>query len=147
MVAEAACTSVPWTIIPMVITGVQDYIAAGQFRDGEQLIDASIAKPGTILVFLEPIHGDGLADVTSGSTYIVNAYTSNHDEISSKETGTFQGFVLHAIDALGLVHALMLRIQAFVAAYQDVGFDRSLIIARVSVDGFGRAKSRPMRSK
>ena len=86
-------------------------------------------------------------DVTAGSNCIVNAYTSNHDKISSKETGTFQGFVLHAIDALGLVHALMLRIQAFVAAYQDVGFDRSLIIARVSVDGFGRAKSRPMRSK
>jgi len=112
MVAEAACTSVPWTIIPMVITGVQDYIAAGQFRGGEQLIDASIAKPGTILVFLEPIHRDGLADVTAGSNCIVNAYTSNHDKISSKETGAFQGFVLHAIDAVGLVHALLLRIQA-----------------------------------
>src|SRR5262249_38330927 len=40
MIAEAACTSLPWTIIPMVITSVQDYIAAGQFRGGEQLIDA-----------------------------------------------------------------------------------------------------------
>ena len=37
MVAEAACISKPWTIIPMVVTGVQDYIAAGQFRGGEQL--------------------------------------------------------------------------------------------------------------
>jgi arginine decarboxylase len=37
--AEAACNSVPWTIIPMVVTNVQDYIAAGQFRGGEQLID------------------------------------------------------------------------------------------------------------
>jgi multidrug resistance efflux pump len=112
MVAEAACTSLPWTIIPMVVTSVQDYIAAGQFRGGEQLIDASAAKPGTILVFLEPLEKNGLTDVTAGSTCIVNAYTSNHEEIASKDTGAFKGFVLHAIDAVGLVHALLLRIQA-----------------------------------
>src|ERR671912_1554273 len=40
MVAEAAYASKPWTVIPMVVTEVQDYIAAGQFRGGEQLIDA-----------------------------------------------------------------------------------------------------------
>jgi multidrug resistance efflux pump len=112
MIAEAACTSLPWTIIPMVITSVQDYIAAGQFRGGEQLIDASAAKPGTILVFLEPLEKDGLADVTAGSNCMVNAYTSNHEVIASKETGAFKGFALHAIDAVGLVHALLLRIQA-----------------------------------
>jgi multidrug resistance efflux pump len=112
MVAEAACTSVPWRIIPMVITNVQDYIAAGQFRGGEQLIDASAAKPGTILAFLEPMEKDGLADVTAGSTCIVNAYTSNHEEISSKDTPALKGFVLHAIDTVGLVHAMLLRIQA-----------------------------------
>jgi multidrug resistance efflux pump len=112
MAAEATCTSLPWTIIPMVITGVQDYIAAGQFRGGEQLIDASAVKPGTILVFLEPLDKNGLTDVTAGSTCIVNAYTSNHEEIASKDTSAFKGFVLHAIDAVGLVHALLLRIQA-----------------------------------
>jgi multidrug resistance efflux pump len=112
MVAEAACTSLPWTIIPMVITSVQDYIAAGQFRGGEQLIDASAARPGTILAFLEPLEKDGLADVTAGSSCIVNAYTSNHEEIASKDTGALKGFVLHAIDAVGLVHAMLLRIQA-----------------------------------
>jgi hypothetical protein len=112
MIAEAACVSLPWTIIPMVITSVQDYIAAGQFRGGEQLIDASAAKPGTILAVLEPIQKDGLEGVTAGSTCIVNAYTSNHEVISSKDTGTLHGVVLHAIDALGLVHAMLLRIQA-----------------------------------
>ena len=40
MVAEATCISKPWTIIPMVVTSVQDYIAAGQFRGGEQLLEA-----------------------------------------------------------------------------------------------------------
>ncbi|HZR77436.1 HlyD family secretion protein [Bradyrhizobium sp.] len=114
MVAEAACTSLPWTIIPMVITSVQDYIAAGQFRGGEQLIDASAAKPGTILAFLEPLDKNGLADVTAGSSCIVNAYTSNHEEIASKDTSALRGFALHAIDTVGLVHALLLRIQALV---------------------------------
>jgi multidrug resistance efflux pump len=112
MIAEATCVSLPWTIIPMVITSVQDYIAAGQFRGGEQLLDPSLVKPGTILTFLEPLAKDGLDAVTPGSSCIVNAYTSNHDKIASKDTSAFQGFVLHAIDAVGLVHALLLRIQA-----------------------------------
>jgi multidrug resistance efflux pump len=113
MVAEAACNSRPWTIIPMVVTNVQDYIAAGQFRGGEQLIDAqNIARPGTILVFLEPLYKGGLEGVTAGSSCIVNAYTSNHELISSGKLSAAQSFGLHAIDAVGLVHAMLLRIQA-----------------------------------
>jgi len=122
MVAEAACTSLPWTIIPMVITSVQDYIAAGQFRGGEQLIDASAAKPGTILAFLEPLDKNGLADVTAGSSCIVNAYTSNHEEIASKDTSALRGFALHAIDTVGLVHALLLRIQALLLPIKTLVF-------------------------
>jgi multidrug resistance efflux pump len=113
MVAEAACISKPWTIIPMVVTGVQDYIAAGQFRGGEQLIEAqNAARPGTILVFLEPMYKGGLEGVTAGSSCIVNAYTSNHELISSGKLSAAKSFGLHAIDAVGLVHALLLRIQA-----------------------------------
>jgi multidrug resistance efflux pump len=113
MVAEASCISKPWTIIPMVVTGVQDYIAAGQFRGGEQLVEArQVLAPGTILAFLEPIYHGGLDGVTPGSSCIVNAYTSNHERIASKETGAFKSFALHAIDATGLVHAMLLRIQA-----------------------------------
>ena len=113
MVAEASCVSKPWTIIPMVVTTVQDYIAAGQFRGGEQLIEAqNAARPGTILVFLEPLYKEGLEGVTAGSSCIVNAYTSNHELISSGKLSAAQNFGLHAIDAVGLVHALLLRIQA-----------------------------------
>jgi multidrug resistance efflux pump len=113
MVAEAACNSVPWTIIPMVVTNVQDYIAAGQFRGGEQLIDVqNIARPGTIMVFMEPLYKGGIERVTAGSSCIVNAYTSNHELISSGELSTAKSFGLHAIDAVGLVHAMLLRIQA-----------------------------------
>jgi multidrug resistance efflux pump len=113
MVAEATCISKPWTIIPMVVTNVQDYIAAGQFRGGEQLIEAQqVAGPGTILVFMEPIYKGGLEGVTPGSSCIANAYTSNHELISSGKLGTFKSFGLHVVDATGLVHALLLRIQA-----------------------------------
>jgi multidrug resistance efflux pump len=113
MVAEAICISKPWTVIPMVVTGVQNYIAAGQFRGGEQLVEAQqVLAPGTILTFLEPIYKGGLDGVTPGSSCIVNAYTSNHDRIDAKETGAFKRFTLHAVDAVGLVHAMLLRIQA-----------------------------------
>jgi multidrug resistance efflux pump len=115
MVAEATCISKPWTIIPMVVTDVQDYIAAGQFRGGEQLIEAQqVAQPGTILVFMEPIYKGGLEGVTPGSSCVANAYTSNHELISSGKLGSFKSFGLHVVDATGLVHALLLRIQALV---------------------------------
>lgn len=121
MVAEATCASKPWTVIPMVVTGVQDYIAAGQVRAGEQLIDVQNAtRPGTILASLEPLYTGGLDDVTPGSSCIANAYTSNHDEIEAKDTGAIRGFLLHAVDAVGIVHAMLLRIQALVLPVQTL---------------------------
>ena len=113
MVAEATCISRPWVIIPLVVTSVQDFIAAGQFRGGETLIDPqTLQRPGSILVYLEPLYKNGLDGVTPGSSCIVNAYTSNHDVIADPKTGVLKGFALHAVDATGLVHALLLRIQA-----------------------------------
>lgn len=113
MVAEATCISKPWTVIPMVVTGVQNYIAAGQFRGGEQLVEAQqVRAPGTILTFLEPIYQGGLDGVTPGSSCIVNAYTSNHDAVAAKGIGSFKWLALHAVDAVGVVHAMLLRIQA-----------------------------------
>jgi multidrug resistance efflux pump len=113
MVAEATCISKPWVIIPLVVTNVQNYIAAGQFRGGEQLIEAqNIVRPGTILVFMEPIYKGGLEGVTPGSSCVANAYTSNHELISSGKVGAFKSFALHVVEATGLVHAMLLRIQA-----------------------------------
>jgi multidrug resistance efflux pump len=123
MAAEVTCVSKPFTVIPMVVTNVQDYIAAGQFRGGEQLIDPQqIKQPGTLLVFLEPLYKGGLDDVTPGSSCIANAYSNNHDIIAAKDTGTLRGIALHAVDALGLVHALMLRLQALVLPFQTLVF-------------------------
>jgi multidrug resistance efflux pump len=123
MLAEVTCISLPWKIIPMVVVRVQNFIAAGQFRGGEQLIDvAQAARPGTILAILEPLYEGGLDDVTPGSSCIANAYTSNHELLASKDIGFFRRFVLHAIDAVGIVHAMLLRIQAILLPFKDLVF-------------------------
>ncbi|WP_421695063.1 HlyD family secretion protein [Aestuariivirga sp.] len=113
MAAEATCVSMPLVIIPMVVTSVQDYIAAGQIRAGEQLIDAAqAAAPGTILVSLEPLYEGGLDGVSPGSSCIVNAYTNNHDRLETEDLGLFTRIGLHGVDAVALVHAAILRVQA-----------------------------------
>jgi multidrug resistance efflux pump len=123
MAAVVTCASKPWIVIPMVVTGVQDFIAAGQIRSGEQLVDAQqVMRPGTILVFLEPLYEGGLEGVTPGSSCIANAYTSNHDLIDSGQVGATKGLVLHAVDAVGLVHAMILRMQALVLPIQTLVF-------------------------
>jgi multidrug resistance efflux pump len=123
MIAEVTCVSKPFTVIPMVVTDVQDYIASGQFRGGEQLFDPSqVQRPGTLLAFLEPLYKDGLDGVTPGSSCIANAYSNNHDLINAPGTSTMKGITLHVVDALALVHALILRLQALVLPFKTLVF-------------------------
>jgi multidrug resistance efflux pump len=123
MIAEVTCVSKPFVVIPMVVTDVQDVIAAGQFRGGEQLLEAQqVTRPGTLLVFLEPLYRGGLEGVTPGSSCIANAYSNNHDIIAAPDTGTVRRIALHAVDALGLVHALILRLQALVLPFKTLVF-------------------------
>jgi multidrug resistance efflux pump len=123
MIAEVTCASKPWTIIPMVVTDVQDYIAAGQFRGGEQLLEAQQAvRGGTLLVSLEALFKGGLEGITPGSSCIANAYSNNHDTIANEKTGALKGVGLHVVDALALVHALILRLQALVFPFQTLVF-------------------------
>jgi multidrug resistance efflux pump len=125
MIAEVACASKPWTIIPMVVTEVQNYIAAGQFRGGEQLIDPlQAARHGTLLVHMEPLYPGGLDGVTPGSGCIANAYSNNHDEIAAAGTGVARRMALHTVDALALVHAMILRLQAIVLPFDTLVFGR-----------------------
>jgi multidrug resistance efflux pump len=121
MPAEVTCVSKPWTVIPMVVVQVQDFIAAGQFRAGDQLIDAQqVQRPGTILTYLEPLYEGGLDGVTRGSSCIANAYTDNHELLASKDVGFWAGIWLHAVDAVGVVHAILLRIQALILPIQTL---------------------------
>ncbi|QFR34459.1 HlyD family secretion protein [Ancylobacter sp. TS-1] len=123
MVAEATCISRPFVIIPMVVTSVQDVIAAGQLRASELLLDAQQAvAPGSITVFLEPLFEGGLDGVPRGSSCIANAYTSNHELLASGKVGGLTAFYLHAVDTVALVHALLLRIQALILPLQTLVF-------------------------
>ena len=113
MIAEITCISNPFTIIPMVVTRVQSVIAAGAARPSDQLIDlADRARPGTLTVVMEPLYEGGIDDVPQGSKCIANAYTSNHELLATDEVSGGNALLLHAIDTVGIVHALILRAQA-----------------------------------
>jgi multidrug resistance efflux pump len=113
MIAEAACTSVPFRIIPLVVTEVQSVIAAGQLRPTDQLVDPiQVSRPGAITAYLEPLFQGGLDALPPGSSCIVNAYTSNHDKLEAADLGALHRIGLHMIDAVGVVHAAILRLQA-----------------------------------
>jgi multidrug resistance efflux pump len=115
LIAEALCVAKPMTIIPMVVVEIQEVIAAGQVRGTDVLIDVQQqVRPGTLTVFLEPLYEGGMDGVTPGSNCIVNAYSDNHDRIEHEDLGAFTKFALHGIDAVGLVHAIILRLQALV---------------------------------
>jgi multidrug resistance efflux pump len=115
MAAEVTCASKPWTVIPMVVTQVQDYVAAGQLRTSEQLVDAQqVTRPGTLTVFLEPMFAGGLDGVIPGSSCIANAYSNNHDALHKPDIGWGSWLFLHMVDTVALVHAMILRLQALV---------------------------------
>ena len=110
MIGEVTCVGIPFTVIPVVVTEVQSVIAAGQIRPTDQLIDPMQAiRPGTITVYLTSLFPGQLDRLPPGSHCIANAYTSNHDALQDPNIGTGHAFVLHAIDAVGLVHAMILR--------------------------------------
>ena len=112
MVAEATCVSKPWTIIPMVVTKVQDYIAAGQFKGGEQLIEAQ----NTVSRHHSRFHGAYLQGRAGGRDARQQLYRQRLHQQSRadrvRQDRLVQSMALHVVDATGLVHALLLRIQA-----------------------------------
>jgi hypothetical protein len=61
---------------------------------------------------MEPLFEGELDRLPQGSSCVANAYTSNHDALQDPQIGAGRAFVLHAIDAIGLVHAAILRLQA-----------------------------------
>lgn len=123
MVAEVACVSKPMTIIPMVVTQVQDLIATGQLRASDQLIDAQqAAVPGTLTAYLEPLFDGGFDGVPPGSKCLANAYTNNHDRLQNEDLGTITSLYLHMIDTVGIVHAIILRIHALLLPMQTLVF-------------------------
>jgi multidrug resistance efflux pump len=121
MTGEATCISKPFTIIPLVVTEVQDVIAAGQLRPTDLLIDATQgARPGSLTVFLEPLYQGALDGLPPGSSCIVNAYTNNHELLASADLSTSTWVFLHVVDTVALVHAMILRVQALLLPVQTL---------------------------
>ncbi|WP_085025666.1 HlyD family secretion protein [Ensifer aridi] len=121
MIAEATCIGKPFTIIPMVVTEVQQVIATGQIRPTDQLADVQqMARPGTLTTFLEPLFMGEFSDIPPGSSCIANAYTRNHDQLQSPDISTSRWLFLHMVDAVGLVHAMILRLQALLLPVQTL---------------------------
>ncbi|PJN95142.1 secretion protein HlyD [Amaricoccus sp. HAR-UPW-R2A-40] len=114
MIGEVTCVAMPFTVTPVVVTQVQSVIASGQIRPTDQLMDAQSARGGSLLAYMEPLYPGGLDRLPPGANCIANAYTSNYEALHDPATGAGQAFVLHAIDATGLVHAMILRMQALV---------------------------------
>ncbi len=124
MAAEIACIARPFTIIPMVVTQVQSTVSSGQVRASDQLVDPVQAAqtPGTIVAYLEPMFAGGLDGIPPGSVCTANAYTSYHEQLKDPNLGTFQRIGMHVIDTVGLVHALILRMQAVIAPVKVLVF-------------------------
>ena len=121
MVGEVTCVAQPLAIIPMVVTQVQEMIASGQIGPTDRLVDPlSATLPGTIAVFMEPMFAGGFDKIPPGGQCIANAYTSNHDRLDDPDLGLGQWVFLHVIDTVGLVHAMILRVQALLLPIQTL---------------------------
>jgi multidrug resistance efflux pump len=123
MIGEVTCIAMPWRIIPTVVTEVQDAIASDQVKPTDQLVDIrQLASPGTITVIMEPLYENQLDELPQGGSCIANLYTSNHEALQDPNLGTMKRFWLHVVDTVGLVHALLLRIQALILPIQSLVF-------------------------
>jgi len=113
MLAEISCASYPFRIVPMVVTGVQDVIASGQFRPSDQLIDPRerTARPGSLTVRLEPLFEGQSDPIPPGSACVANAYTSFHDRLDDPDLGFWTKLGMHGVETVGIVHAILLRSQ------------------------------------
>jgi len=121
MIGEVTCIAMPWQIVPMVVTEVQPVVASGQIRPTDSLIDAQqMGHPGSITVIMEPLFAGQLDTLPLGGNCIANLYTSNHEALQDPDLGFWQRFGLHGIETIGLVHALILRIQAALLPIQTL---------------------------
>lgn len=123
MYAEMGCLSKPFTVIPMVVVEIQDVIPSGQVRPSDQLRDPQDnPRPGTVTVYLEPLYAGQADDIPPGSTCLANAYTYNHDRLSDPSLGLGEWAFLHMVDTVGVVHALLLRLQMLLLPVQTLVF-------------------------
>ena len=89
MVGEVTCVAIPFTIIPVVVTQVQDVIASGQVRPTDQLVGRRGLRPARHDHRLSWSRSSRASStgLPQGSSCIANAYTSNHDALQDPNIG------------------------------------------------------------
>ncbi|MEV8466457.1 biotin/lipoyl-binding protein [Fluviibacterium sp. DFM31] len=123
MLAEIACATQPFQVIPMVVTAVQPVISSGQFRPTDQLIDpAKAPAPGSLTTTLQPLFEGQANAIPPGSTCIANAYTSFHEQLENPDLGFWTKLGMHGVDTVGLLHAIILRIQVLLLPVKTLVF-------------------------
>jgi multidrug resistance efflux pump len=124
MIAEVACWSKPLTVIPLVVTEIQGAIPAGQIRPTDQLIDLQERiRPGTLLVFLEPIYGDDRTDgIPPGSSCFGVTYSSHAAEIEAGKITSVNALVMRLVDGMGIANAIVIRAQALLLPIRAIIF-------------------------
>ncbi len=58
----------------------------------------------------------------TGASCIANAYTNNHDALADPDIGTTRWLYLHMVDAVAIVHAGIIRMQALLLPVQTLVF-------------------------
>jgi multidrug resistance efflux pump len=123
MTAEMSCASKPFVVIPMVVTQFQDVISSGQLRQSDLLVEAAnVTQPGTVLVYMEPMFEGGIDGIPPGSTCFANAYSNHHEQMQQEGISTSRWLALEVIDTVGLVHAILLRLQVLIVPVTSLVF-------------------------
>lgn len=119
MVGEIGCMSKTFKVIPTVVVEVQDVIPSGQVRPSDQLLDPQDnIRPGSLVVYMEPLYPEMMAGIPPGSKCLANAYTDNHAALEAGEHSLLAAVTLHGIDAIGVVHAAGLRLRMLLMPVQ-----------------------------
>ena len=121
-ISEVVCPSKPFTVIPMVVTRVQPVVAAGQLKPSDVFIDAQQRAASTLTVVMESGGEGGLSEVMPGSKRIANADTNNHELLEAGDLGLGETLFLHMVDTVGVLHAVILRMQALLLPVQMLVF-------------------------
>ncbi|MDV7143837.1 biotin/lipoyl-binding protein [Tropicimonas sp. TH_r6] len=121
MAAEVACESnfnigMRNTILPARITRIQDPISSGQMAPSGKLMEpAERAKRGQVVVHLDLVHPEHSEQLVPGSACIVQSYTTS---LKGPMEGTM---VAHAVEAMGIIKAVGIRIKAWLGLASGIG--------------------------
>ena len=107
-------------------TAADDPEAAAHHRTGEDTDPKRFGlDPVRDIPVLYPMNRGGVCARSSmpvRKRLLDSRWTPTGDLIASKDTGALRGIALHAVDALALVHALILRLQALVLPFKALVF-------------------------